>query len=119
VHEQSDHTDAEAKAGYLAHFNAKHVLSVNCAALAPERSLRAFYASQELKPPPVQGERLDLGDIVAAGSFAGGRKAAPRLSLRQRATAEYLSALCRTPVEELDQRGTTTARETREVHRRV
>jgi hypothetical protein len=37
VHEQSDHTDAEARAGYLAHFNAKHMLSVNCAALAPER----------------------------------------------------------------------------------
>jgi hypothetical protein len=48
----------EAKACYLAHFNAKHMLSVNCAALAPERGLRAFYSSQELKPPPVQGELL-------------------------------------------------------------
>ena len=80
MHEQSDHTDAEAKAGYLAHFNAKHVLSVNCAALAPERSLRAFYASQELKPPPVQGERLDLGDIVAAAK----RYETPRLQTARR-----------------------------------
>ena len=63
----------EAKACYIAHFDPKHVLTVNCAALAPERGLRAFYASQELKPPPVQGELLEPGDVVAAGSSTGGR----------------------------------------------